>query len=135
MYIQCSVVMETIDVIIIEADNGLSSLLQAIPCKTVVIMTRYTQDAVTKVITTKHSGFPSLNRLICSLQTQSISGDVTIHLQLPTDTIKTLCSHADHMIQCVAQMGIKWVLNALTTGAHVIKGKVVRNLMVDVQVR
>ena len=62
-------------------------------------------------------------------------GSVVIHLQLPTDTIMTLCSHADHMIQYVAQMGIKWVLNALTTGAHVIKGKVVRNLMVDVQVR
>ena len=38
-------------------------------------------------------------------------------------------------MQCAAQMGIKWVLNAMTTGAHVIKGKVVSNLMVDVQVR
>ncbi len=32
-------------------------------------------------------------------------------------------------------MSVKWVLNAISTGAHVMKGKVLGNKMVDLQVR
>ena len=33
------------------------------------------------------------------------------------------------------ELDMKWKLNAISTGAHIIKGKIFRNLMVDVQVR
>ena len=46
-----------------------------------------------------------------------------------------LCPHMPHLSLCLAQVGTKWILNTMTTGAHVLKGKVVSNLMIDVQVR
>ena len=32
------------------------------------------------------------------------------------------------------EIDMKWKLNAISTGAHIIKGKVYKNFMVDVQV-
>jgi hypothetical protein len=37
-------------------------------------------------------------------------------------------------LPCLAEISLKWVLNAITTGAHVLKGKVFKNSMIDVSV-
>ena len=39
------------------------------------------------------------------------------------------------MLELYREIAVKWVLNAITTGAHVLKGKVLKNYMVDLQVR
>ena len=36
--------------------------------------------------------------------------------------------------ECLAEMSIKWILNAISTGAHVLKGKVVGSFMIDLKV-
>ena len=33
------------------------------------------------------------------------------------------------------EIALKWCLNAISTGAHVLKGKVYKNIMIDVKVR
>lgn len=33
------------------------------------------------------------------------------------------------------EIAVKWVLNAISTGAHVLRGKVLGNRMIDLQVR
>ena len=40
----------------------------------------------------------------------------------------------DFMSKCLMEISIKWILNAISTGAHVLKGKVVRNFMIDLKV-
>lgn len=40
----------------------------------------------------------------------------------------------DFLNQCLQEISIKWILNAISTGAHVLKGKVLRGLMIDVKV-
>ena len=47
-------------------------------------------------------------------------------------TSQKLCAD---VVSMVGEMAIKWVLNAITTGAHVMKGKVLKNSMIDMQVR
>lgn len=37
--------------------------------------------------------------------------------------------------QLYREIATKWILNATTTGAHVLKGKIYQNIMVDVKVR
>ncbi|XP_065890645.1 glucokinase regulatory protein-like [Dysidea avara] len=93
-------------------DDQLWSLLRDVSCKTVVVM-------VTKETTSP---------------TQLPASDVTITLQLPNKATTVLCPHMPHLSLCLAQVGTKWILNTMTTGAHVLKGKVVSNLMIDVQV-
>ena len=39
-----------------------------------------------------------------------------------------------HLKSALDELDMKWKLNAISTGAHIIKGKVFKNLMVDVQV-
>lgn len=41
---------------------------------------------------------------------------------------------ADFLKGCFQEISVKWILNAISTGAHVLKGKVLRNLMIDVKV-
>lgn len=41
---------------------------------------------------------------------------------------------ADFLEECLLEISVKWILNAISTGAHVLKGKVLRNLMIDVKV-
>ena len=36
--------------------------------------------------------------------------------------------------QCFVEISIKWILNAISTGAHVLKGKVVGSFMIDLKV-
>jgi len=73
--------------------------------------------------------------MLSSIMVQLPASDVTITLQLPNKATTVLCPHVPHLSLCLAQVGIKWILNTMTTGAHVLKGKVVGNLMIDVQVR
>lgn len=40
----------------------------------------------------------------------------------------------DFLKECFVEISVKWILNAISTGAHVLKGKVLRNLMIDVKV-
>ena len=40
----------------------------------------------------------------------------------------------DFLNKCLLEISIKWILNAISTGAHVLKGKVLRSLMIDVKV-
>lgn len=42
--------------------------------------------------------------------------------------------YTDFLKECFLEISVKWVLNAISTGAHVLKGKVLRNLMIDVKV-
>jgi len=63
------------------------------------------------------------------------ASDVTVALQLPNKATAELCPLVPNLSLCLAQVGTKWVLNTMTTGAHILKGKVVGNLMIDVQVR
>lgn len=62
-----------------------------------------------------------------------------VQINLPWDAIGALWPfdhyHDNHMSAIFAEVAVKWVLNALTTGAHVMKGKVYGNKMVDLQVR
>ena len=37
--------------------------------------------------------------------------------------------------QLYAEMSVKWILNCVSTGAHILKGKIYQNIMVDVKVR
>ena len=68
------------------------------------------------------------------------SSKLTVNVSLPSATLLTLAQsalpqHASTMLQLYCEIAVKWVLNAITTGAHVLKGKVLRNYMVDLQVR
>ena len=40
----------------------------------------------------------------------------------------------DFLKECFMEISVKWILNAISTGAHVLKGKVLRNFMIDVKV-
>ena len=40
----------------------------------------------------------------------------------------------DFLKLCFVEISVKWILNAISTGAHVLKGKVLRNFLIDVKV-
>ena len=37
--------------------------------------------------------------------------------------------------QFAMEMSVKWTLNAISTGSHILKGKVYKNFMVDLKLR
>lgn len=43
--------------------------------------------------------------------------------------------HYETWNQLYHEIATKWILNAVTTGAHVLKGKIYQNIMVDLKVR
>lgn len=49
----------------------------------------------------------------------------------------TSCLTATNTIQryCIAEILLKLTLNTISTGAHILKGKVYQNIMIDVRVR
>ena len=61
----------------------------------------------------------------------SIPHDVIVAILAPNldDELMSL------LLGSLSEMSVKWVLNAISTGAHVMKGKVLGNKMVDLQVR
>lgn len=38
------------------------------------------------------------------------------------------------VMQLLEEVSLKWVVNSLSTGAHILKGKVCQNMMIDVKV-
>ena len=61
----------------------------------------------------------------------------SVEIKIPWTSVKArLGEYGMTLIEPQLQeLACKWVCNALTTGAHVIAGKVYRNLMVDIKVR
>ena len=60
-----------------------------------------------------------------------------LELQLPWKELEEILG-SDCLNICkpqLQQMACNWVCNAITTGAHVLVGKVYHNLMVDIKVR
>ena len=43
--------------------------------------------------------------------------------------------HYNVWSQLYHEIAVKWILNAITTGAHILKGKIYQNIMVDLKVR
>ena len=39
------------------------------------------------------------------------------------------------VVNVYAELAVKWTLNAVSTGAHIMKGKVFNNIMIDVKAR
>jgi hypothetical protein len=37
-------------------------------------------------------------------------------------------------VKCLDELAVKWILNAISTGAHVLHGKVLRSCMIDLKV-
>lgn len=71
-----------------------------------------------------------------------ISGFPKANIQLPAAHIlRPLLAPSlpstliDVFLGWLCEVALKWVLNAITTGAHVLKGKVLKNRMIDLQVR
>ena len=58
----------------------------------------------------------------------------TVQIMLPSpgqDRINY--SHHKFIETCVAEVSLKWVINAVSTGAHILKGKVYKNYMIDLK--
>lgn len=51
------------------------------------------------------------------------------------DFSKCITSSDATLRHCLAETILKLALNTISTGAHILKGKVYRNIMIDVRVR
>ncbi|XP_061191242.1 glucokinase regulatory protein-like [Saccostrea echinata] len=62
--------------------------------------------------------------------------DVEVGISLPKDKLVSLIGEeaVDHFLMLFEEISLKWICNAITTGAHVLKGKVFQNIMVDLKV-
>ena len=67
----------------------------------------------------------------------NVEFDLEIRVGLPWSSLITLWPlQWDKQTAAIfAQLSVKLILNAMTTGAHIIKGKVLGNKMADLQVR
>ena len=86
----------------------------------------------------KHiSGKKCQTVLLTFTETKSTIFDHVISLSIPMSAIDELiggdCAHLAE--QSFREIAVKWCLNAISTGAHILKGKVFRNIMIDVKVR
>ncbi len=67
--------------------------------------------------------------------------DSSVCLTMPETVISAIISpwiHSDlcsSVVMSLSELSVKWVLNAISTGAHVLKGKVLGNRMIDMQAR
>lgn len=63
--------------------------------------------------------------------------DHVISFESPTSAFEELIGRDALSLasQMFREIAVKWCLNALSTGAHILKGKVYRNIMIDVKVR
>ena len=66
---------------------------------------------------------------------------IAVIVTLPFDVIRTLLfphvpsSVLSLFLLTLTEMSTKWILNAISTGAHIMKGKVLGNRMIDLYVR
>ena len=67
----------------------------------------------------------------------NVEFDLEIRVGLPWSSLISLWPFQwDKLTAAIfAQLSVKLILNAMTTGAHIIKGKVLGNKMADLQVR
>eukprot|EP00040_Diaphanoeca_grandis_P032737 m.199145 g.199145 ORF g.199145 m.199145 type:complete len:594 (+) comp32724_c0_seq1:163-1944(+) len=68
-----------------------------------------------------------------------VAWDASVNIVLPSTSLRNLHSHqqddpANGEGCFLADIAVKLVLNAITTGGHIIKGKILSNRMVDLQV-
>ncbi|XP_048761099.2 glucokinase regulatory protein-like isoform X2 [Ostrea edulis] len=65
-----------------------------------------------------------------------ISTDVEVQISLPKENLASLIGEkAVHQFSMLfEEISAKWICNAITTGAHIMKGKVFQNIMVDLKV-
>ena len=63
--------------------------------------------------------------------------DKTINIELPNSMIRDILGDdiMTSMWRHLVEISCKWILNALSTGAHIHKGKVYKNYMIDLKVR
>ena len=64
---------------------------------------------------------------------------VKVDVPLIREVVRVNCNGSlgileSHLIQCLQEIAAKWVLNAVSTGAHILKGKVLRGFMIDVKI-
>ena len=66
-----------------------------------------------------------------------MTGENVINIELPQSAIQDILDGTvtKHMWRHMVEQSCKWILNAISTGAHIYKGKVFRNYMVDLRVR
>lgn len=68
---------------------------------------------------------------------KTLGNPKSVHISLPSSKLKEHCpgshEHQKFLQQCAAEVSLKWVLNAVSTGAHVMKGKVLKNCMIDLK--
>ncbi|KAL5015770.1 hypothetical protein ScPMuIL_005359 [Solemya velum] len=65
------------------------------------------------------------------------SADIYMPLCLPEQEIRSLCGNTvlwKEWSYLFSEIACKWICNAVSTGAHILKGKVYRNIMVDLRV-
>jgi N-acetylmuramic acid 6-phosphate (MurNAc-6-P) etherase len=60
------------------------------------------------------------------------SDTLNIHIALP-EIVKSSNIYNKFLFQCTTEVSLKWVINAVSTGAHVLKGKVFKNFMIDLK--
>ncbi|KAH3695439.1 glucokinase regulatory protein-like isoform X2 [Dreissena polymorpha] len=62
--------------------------------------------------------------------------DHVVHIDTPKDAMEELIGQESLEVanRMFREIAVKWCLNAITTGAHILKGKVYRNIMIDVKV-
>ena len=61
-----------------------------------------------------------------------LGNPLTIHIAL-SDIKKSSIIHNKFLVQCTTEVSLKWVINAVSTGAHILKGKVCKNSMIDLK--
>ena len=71
--------------------------------------------------------------------TSSLASQCSVYLPLSLpwgDVTEEVVKDSLHFIEpLLVQIAVKWVCNAISTGAHILKGKVYQNIMVDLKVR
>ena len=61
---------------------------------------------------------------------------VTIDLsQVTTESVGRDTCLSSQVTVLNAELAVKWTLNAISTGAHIMKGKVFNNIMIDLKAR
>lgn len=60
--------------------------------------------------------------------------DAAVHLVLPAAAPSCIAAGDGRHGNFLAEIGVKLVLNAVTTGGHIMKGKIFSNRMIDLQV-
>ncbi|KAL4235846.1 hypothetical protein ACF0H5_004235 [Mactra antiquata] len=100
------------------------------------------KDTIIVLNSAKRLNVPSscmINRgrkiLITFEKVEATNFDQIFYLELPNEINDVIdLETRDVANQMLREMAVKWCLNAITTGAHVIKGKVYCNIMIDVRV-